>query len=138
MIGAGSLILGLVMGVVFIAWAIGRLRGRGRTSTAEYDGSFDDEDFDWETDMEQQSWDRHRDAQGRRPPVDIGDVRKLGVEEFAPHHSGERRAVGRIEGFVVFVDDVPESVSVTDVIRVKILSYNRGNTSATATFLESV
>lgn len=140
MIGGGSLLLGLVMGVVFIAWAVGRLRRSEADPAGEYESEFTEQDTtNWETDPEKRrSWDRHRDAQGRTPPVEIGDIHTLGIEEFTPHHSGAQRAVGRIEGFVVFVDDVPESVAVTDVIRVKILSFNRGHTSATATFVERV
>ena len=86
---------------------------------------------------ERQSRKRHQEAQQREPPVDIGDVETVAIREFTDHHSGERRAVGKIEGFVVFVEDVPDSCAVTDVIRIKILSFNRGHTSATATYLES-
>ncbi|RZV08459.1 putative RNA-binding protein with TRAM domain [Natrinema hispanicum] len=86
---------------------------------------------------ERQSRKRHQEAQQREPPVDIGDVETVAIREFTDHHSGERRAVGKIEGFVIFVEDVPDSCAVTDVIRVKILSFNRGHTSATATYLES-
>ncbi|SER73259.1 RNA-binding protein [Natrinema salaciae] len=85
---------------------------------------------------ERQSRNRHREAQEREPPVDIGDVETIAIREFTDHHSGERRAVGKVEGFVVFVEDVPDRCETTDVIRVKILSFNRGETSATATFLE--
>ena len=78
---------------------------------------------------------RHREATERPPPVDVGDVVTLGVREFSRHHSGERHAVGKVEGFVVFVENVPTDVDVADVIRAKVLSYNRGATSATATYL---
>ena len=78
---------------------------------------------------------RHREAREREPPVDVGDVETLGVREFSRHHSGDRHAVGKVEGFVVFVENVPSDVDVADVIRVKILSFNRGKTSATATYL---
>jgi len=84
-----------------------------------------------------QSRDRHRAAQKRDPPVEIGDVETVAISEFTDHHSGERQAVGKIEGFVVFVEDVPGGCEPTDVIRIKVLSFNRGHTSATATFLET-
>ncbi len=87
---------------------------------------------------ERRSRKRHQKAQQREPPVDIGDVETVAIREFTDHHSGERRAVGKIEEFVVFVEDVPNSSETTDVIRIKILSFNRGHTSATATYLESV
>ena len=78
---------------------------------------------------------RHRQAQSRTPPVDVGDIERLGVQEFTTHHSGERQAVGKVEGFVIFVEGVPADVEVADVLRVKVLSFNRGHTSATATYL---
>lgn len=85
---------------------------------------------------QRRSRERHTAAQQREPPVDIGDVRTAAVEEFTTHHSGERHAVCKIEGFVVFAQDVPTDLEVTDVVRIKILSFNRGQTSATATVLE--
>lgn len=80
----------------------------------------------------------HEAAQQRAPPVAIGETYELGVMEFTDHHSGERVAVGRVEGFVVFTGDVPGSVSVGDAIRVRVMSFNRGETSADATYLETV
>lgn len=112
-LGGGALVV-LVIGT----WLFKRVRG----------GSAD----------ERQSRKRHREAQERDPPVDIGDVEDVAIREFTDHHSGERRAVGKIEGFVVFVEDVPEGCEPTDVIRIKILSFNRDHTSATATFEERV
>ncbi|WP_049901241.1 TRAM domain-containing protein [Natrinema sp. J7-1] len=109
---------GVLVALVLVSWLFKRVRG----------GSAD----------EQQSRARHRAAQERPPPVDIGDVEEVAIREFSDHHSGERRAVGKVEGFVVFVEDVPDACEVTDVIRIKILSYNRGHTSATATHLETV
>jgi len=47
----------------------------------------------------------------RDPPVEIGDVETVAISEFTDHHSGERQAVGKIEGFVVFVEDVPGAAS---------------------------
>jgi predicted RNA-binding protein with TRAM domain len=76
----------------------------------------------------------HADAQERDPPVDLGETYELGVHEFTTHHSGESIAVGKVEGFVLFVEDVPESVQVGDVIEATVLSWNDGRTSADATF----
>jgi len=80
----------------------------------------------------------HEQAQEREPPVDIGETYEFGVTEFTDHHSGERVAVGKVEGFVVFTEDVPGSVSEGDVIRAKVLSFNRGETSADASFVDTV
>ena len=77
----------------------------------------------------------HEAAQEREPPVDIGDVCDFGVTEFTDHHTGSRVAVGKVEGFVVFTEDVPSSISKGDVIRAKITSFNRGRTSADATYV---
>lgn len=77
----------------------------------------------------------HEAAQQREPPVDIGDVCEFGVTEFTDHHSGARVAVGKVEGFVVFTEDVPAKIEEGDVIRAKITSFNRGRTSADARFV---
>lgn len=81
------------------------------------------------------SRDAHEQAQQREPPVEIGDEVEFGITEFTDHHSGEQVAVGKVEGFVIFTDGVPESVDVGDVIRVTVTSFNRGRTSADATFV---
>lgn len=78
----------------------------------------------------------HESAQNREPPVEIGETYTFGVTEFTDHHSGDRIAVGKVEGFVLFTEDVPASVDVGDVIRATVLSFNRGKTSADATFVE--
>ncbi|WP_247731259.1 TRAM domain-containing protein [Halovivax limisalsi] len=78
---------------------------------------------------------RHEAAREREPPVAIGEEYTVGVQEFSHHHSGDRHAVAKVEGFVVFVTDVPGDVQPSDTIRVSILSFNRGRTSATATFV---
>ena len=83
----------------------------------------------------QESKRAHEKAQERDPPVDIGDTYEFGVTEFTDHHSGERIAVGKVEGFVLFTEDVPASVSEGDVIRAKVLSFNEGRTSADATYV---
>jgi predicted RNA-binding protein with TRAM domain len=80
----------------------------------------------------------HEAAQEREPPVEVGSTYEFGVTEFSTHHSGDRVAVGKVEGFVLFVEDVPGGLSVGDVIRAKVLSFNEGRTSADATFVESV
>ncbi|EMA01430.1 Predicted RNA-binding protein, contains TRAM domain [Haloarcula vallismortis] len=78
----------------------------------------------------------HDAAQERAPPVEIGETYEFGITEFSDHHSGDRVAVGKVKGFVLFAEDVPSSVSAGDVIRAKVLSFNRGNTSADARFVE--
>lgn len=76
----------------------------------------------------------HEAAKERAPPVEIGGTYEVGVTEFTDHHSGDRVAVGKVEGFVLFVDGVPSSVEVGDPIRATVTSFNRGRTSADATF----
>jgi predicted RNA-binding protein with TRAM domain len=76
----------------------------------------------------------HEEAQEREPPVELGETYEFGVTEFTDHHSGERVAVGKVEGFVLFTEDVPDSCSKGDVIRAKVLSFNKGRTSADATY----
>ena len=77
----------------------------------------------------------HEAAQERPPPVEIGSTYEFGVTDFSDHHSGHRVAVGKVQGFVVFTEDVPSSLSKGNVIRAKVTSFNRGNTSADATFV---
>ncbi|MDH5021375.1 TRAM domain-containing protein [Halobacterium rubrum] len=79
----------------------------------------------------------HDAAQEREPPVDLGETYEFGVTEFTDHHSGERVAVGKVEGFVVFTEDVPSSVSEGDVVRATVTSFNRDETSADAIFEET-
>ena len=78
----------------------------------------------------------HEAAQERDPPVELGEAYEFGITEFTDHHSGERVAVGKVEGFVLFTEDVPGSLSEGDVIRAKVLSFNEGRTSADAKFVE--
>jgi predicted RNA-binding protein with TRAM domain len=82
-----------------------------------------------------QSGRAHEAAREREPPVELGETYEFGVTEFTDHHSGQRVAVGKVEGFVVFAEDVPGSVSEGDVIRARVLSFNRGKTSADASFV---
>ncbi|WP_459190748.1 hypothetical protein [Halosimplex sp. J119] len=78
----------------------------------------------------------HEAAQERDPPVEIGETYEFGVVEFTDHHSGDRVAVGKVEGFVLFTEDVPDSLAEGDAIRARVLSFNRGRTSADAAFVE--
>lgn len=117
MISTGSLVIGIVLLIVLATWLVRRVRGRRGQSASEYE-----------------SWERHREAQKREPPVELGEVCEAGVVDFSRHHTGERHVVCKVEGFVVFVEDAPDDLEVGDVIRFTVLSYNRGHTSATATF----
>ncbi|MDV7350335.1 hypothetical protein R3751_11195 [Halorubrum distributum] len=78
----------------------------------------------------------HDAAQERDPPVEIGETYEFGVTELTDHHSGEEVAVGKVEGFVLFTEDIPSGLEPGDVIRAKVLSFNEGRTSADATFVE--
>ena len=73
-----------------------------------------------------------------RPPgsVSIGETDEFGVTGFTGLRSGDRIAVGTVEGFVVFTADVLASVEVGDVVRARVMSFDRGLTSADATFVE--
>ena len=77
----------------------------------------------------------HEAAQGRDPPIEVGETYEFGVTELTDHHSGEEVAVGKVEGFVLFTEDVPSGLEPGDVIRAKVLSFNEGRTSADATFV---
>ncbi|NUB90848.1 RNA-binding protein [Haloterrigena sp. SYSU A558-1] len=114
-VGVFALVAGAFVVLVVGSWLRKRVRG-GRSAERR------------------QSYERHKAAQEREPPVDLGDVREAAVHEFTEHHTGERRAVCKIEGFVVFVEEVPGDLSVGDVIELEVLSFNRGHTSATARF----
>jgi predicted RNA-binding protein with TRAM domain len=82
-----------------------------------------------------QSKQAHEAAQQRDPPVEIGETYEFGITDFSTHHSGEENAVGKVEGFVVFVEDIPDGLSKGDVIEAKVLSFNDGRTSADATYV---
>ena len=113
MLEVAAIVLGALTVLGVGTWLVRRFRG-GRSAA------------------QRESYERHEAAQEREPPVDLGDVREAAVHEFTDHHSGERRAVCKIEGFVVFVEDLPDGLAVGDVIELEILSFNRGHTSATA------
>ncbi|GAB3413412.1 TRAM domain-containing protein [Haloparvum alkalitolerans] len=76
----------------------------------------------------------HKAAQKREPPVELGETVEFGVTEITDHHSGSEVAVGKVEGFVIFAEEIPGDVSEGDVIRATVLSFNEGRTSADATF----
>jgi len=77
----------------------------------------------------------HENATDREPPVDIGDRVTLGIKEFNAHHSGDRVAVCKQEGFVIFVDGVPERANVGDVIDAEIVSFGPDRNSAEAEYV---
>ncbi|ELZ38736.1 TRAM domain-containing protein [Halorubrum tebenquichense] len=77
----------------------------------------------------------HEAAQKRDAPVETGETYEFGVTELTDHHSGSEVAVGKVEGFVVFTEDIPGGLEPGDVIRAKVLSFNEGRTSADATFV---
>ncbi|WP_090379594.1 TRAM domain-containing protein [Natronobacterium texcoconense] len=123
MLGTASLVLAgivivlsLILIVLVASWFVGQLRGGSEERSESYE--------------------RHREAQARDPPVEIGDVHEAGVIDFSDHHSGDRQAVCKIQGFVVFVEDLPGDLEVGDVVRFRVLSFNRGHTSATGKFIE--
>ncbi|MFP8953905.1 TRAM domain-containing protein [Natrialbaceae archaeon A-arb3/5] len=116
LLGVASLFLGALVIVLFASWVIRRFRGGNRPAA------------------QQQSWESHTDAQQREPPVELGERYEAAVHEFTEHHTGEQQALCKIEGFVVFVEDVPNGLEAGDVIEFTILSFNRGHTSATATY----
>ena len=103
---------------------------------------------DWETAVDNfaegdlddisRSWTAHNEAREREPPISLGDVVELGILELETHHSGELRAMGKVEGFVVFVHDAPADLEEGDVVRAKAMYFNRGRTSASAKFLEII
>ncbi|WP_435114968.1 hypothetical protein [Halolamina sp. C58] len=82
-----------------------------------------------------QSRQAHDAATEREPPVDVGDRVSLGIKEFNSHHSGERVAVCKKEGFVIFVDDVPDGAAVGDVIDAEIVDFGRDRNSAEAQYV---
>ncbi|SDG12056.1 TRAM domain-containing protein [Halorientalis regularis] len=92
----------------------------------------------WRSAEARESKQAHEAAQERAPPVELGETYEFGITEFTDHHSGDRVAVGKVEGFVLFTGDVPDSTDEGDVIRAKVLSFNEGRTSADATFVEQV
>lgn len=82
-----------------------------------------------------ESKEAHRSAQQRDPPVEIGGTYELGVTELTDHHTGSEVAVGKVEGFVIFVQNIPKDVKPGDAIKATVTSFNSGHTSADATFV---
>jgi predicted RNA-binding protein with TRAM domain len=78
----------------------------------------------------------HEAAQDRAPPVEIGETYEFGITEFTEHHSGKRVAVGKVQGFVIFAEDVPDHAEVGDVVVARVLSFNKDETSADATVVD--
>lgn len=111
-VAAGSFFLGAIL-----FYKIGTWRGRS-VSKSELE--------------REQSKEAHNDAVEREPPVDIGDEVTVAVKEFRSHHSGDRQAVCKKEGFVIFVDDFPARTDVGDSLDVTITSFGSNRTSAEA------
>lgn len=81
-----------------------------------------------------QSRQAHESARGRSPPVNIGDVEKMGVIDFTTHHQKGLQAVCEVENFKIFVQDIPQNLEVGDILSAKIVSYGNKKTSANAIF----
>jgi len=122
MLSASSFVIGIVVLIVFVAGIARRLRSGSAPTATEAE--------------REQSAARHREATRREPPVDLGEQRRVAIDDFSEHHTGDRHAVCKVEGFVVFVEGIPADLAEGDVISVEIRSFNRGHTSATAAFLE--
>lgn len=86
-----------------------------------------------EVDIEQ-SFEAHKEAKKRDPPVDIGDEVELGVEDIDRHHSGKITAVCNKEGFYIFVNKAPDNIREGDVVQATITSFGKERNSAQATF----
>lgn len=123
--GIGVLVL-TVVGAA-LAWAIvirgyqsssGQSRGDGTAaSTDQYDVDLSGE---WKHETAEAEA-AHRRAQRREPPVEIGEHVSVPVREV---DRAEEQARGQVEKFQVFVDDdVPETLSKGDVIRVQIMDW---------------
>ncbi|MFP8956080.1 hypothetical protein ACLI4Y_05075 [Natrialbaceae archaeon A-CW3] len=135
-LGAYDVLLGLAeAGEVSDEKAFERLCDAVVTAGADWEDAVE-EFADGDLDDISRSWQAHQEAREREPPVDIGEEVRLGVLELETHHSGDRRAVGKVEGFVVFVQDVPEHVSEGDILRAKVMYFNRRKTSASASLLD--
>ncbi|MGM0446636.1 MAG: TRAM domain-containing protein [Methanobacteriota archaeon] len=117
MIPTSPLVLGIAVAVAVLALFVLARRLRGPSPAAR------------------ESKRAHDAAQKREPPVEIGETYEFGVTELTDHHSGEEVAVGKVEGFVLFTEDIPGELEPGDVVRAKVLSFNEGRTSADATFV---
>ena len=117
MISSSPLVIGVGVAVALLALFVLARRLRGPSAEAR------------------ESKRAHDAAQEREPPVEIGETYEFGVTELTDHHSGDEVAVGKVEGFVVFTEDVPSGLEPGDVIRAKVLSFNEGRPSAAAPFV---
>ena len=97
-------------------------------------GRADGIDIGRERAQRESSREAHDQAVDREPPVSIGDGVSLGIKEFKTHHSGDRVAVCKTEGFVVFVEGVPGHVDAGDVIDATVVSFGPDRNSAEATY----
>ena len=112
-VAAGVVLAGLV---VYVAYRKGRADGIRQAQRAA-------------------SREAHENATDREPPVEISERVTLGIKEFNAHHSGERVAVCKQEGFVIFVDGVPERADVGDVVDAEIVSFGPDRNSAEAEYV---
>jgi predicted RNA-binding protein with TRAM domain len=101
-VAAGSFLVGAVT-----FYKIGKCRGRS-ISKDKLEAQIE----------RKQSQDAHNDAVEREPPVDIGDDVTVGVKEVRSHHSGDRQAVCKKQGFVIFVENFPQGTEVGDSLDV--------------------
>lgn len=90
-----------------------------------------------DTDAQRERDEAHRAAQ-RRPPqaaAEKGETYELVVQETTyDREPAEIR--GTIDGLQTFVRDIPADLEPGDVVRVRVVDYGRGGTSAQATYLE--
>jgi len=84
----------------------------------------------------EQSQQAHDAATDREPPVELGERVSLAIKEFKTHHSGDQVAVCKREGFVIFVNDVPDGADVGDVVDAEIVSFGEDRTSAQAAYVD--
>lgn len=79
-----------------------------------------------------ESYQAHQEAKEREPPVELGDIVDGGVTEIKHHYSGRTDAVIRVNSFVIFVNDVPDSVEKGDILQAKVTSFAANNNFADA------
>lgn len=83
---------------------------------------------------QEQSWEAHKEAMKRNPPVSLGDEVELGVEDIETHHTGKSTAVCRKGGFYIFINEIPREIEEGEIIRGKITSFGKDKTTAQATY----
>lgn len=127
----------LAYGLYKLGTVVGARRARARGVTEFKEAVKDDLREEAKQELEEElSREAHQEAVNRAPPVDIGETVTAGVKEFKSHYSGKQTAVCKKEGFVIFVEDCPESVEVGDRISARIVSFGRGQTSAEAVYVD--